>query len=53
VPAVFEATRAEGVITRPLGTSLGISPPLTISEEEIALIPAAITAGVEAVAQAG
>jgi adenosylmethionine-8-amino-7-oxononanoate aminotransferase len=53
VPAVFEAARAEGVITRPLGTSLGISPPLTISEEEIALIPAAITAGVEAVAQAG
>jgi len=53
VPAVFEAARAEGVITRPLGTSLGISPPLTITEEEIALIPAAIAAGIDAVAKVG
>jgi adenosylmethionine-8-amino-7-oxononanoate aminotransferase len=48
VAAVFEAARAEGVITRPLGTSLGISPPLTITAEEIALIPAAIAAALEA-----
>ncbi|MBS1888578.1 MAG: aspartate aminotransferase family protein [Actinobacteria bacterium] len=53
VPAVFEATRAEGVITRPLGTSLGISPPLTITAEEIGLIPAAIGVAIEAVAKAG
>lgn len=49
VPAVFAAAREAGVLVRPLGTSLGISPPLVIDEEEIALIPRAIADGLETV----
>jgi putrescine---pyruvate transaminase len=49
VPDVFRVTRELGVLTRPLGTSLGLSPPLTIGEEELALIPQAIGAALDAV----
>jgi putrescine---pyruvate transaminase len=52
VPAVFQATRERGVLTRPLATSLGLSPPLTIGEEELALIPQAIGAALDAVSAA-
>ena len=48
--AVSHATRERGVIVRPLATALGLSPPLTIGEEELALIPAAIAEALDAVA---
>ncbi|MBS1894629.1 MAG: aspartate aminotransferase family protein [Actinobacteria bacterium] len=48
VADVFRATRERGVLTRPLATSLGLSPPLTIGEAELALIPKAIEAALEA-----
>jgi adenosylmethionine-8-amino-7-oxononanoate aminotransferase len=42
VAKVFAAVREAGVLVRPLGTSLGISPPLVIDPTEIAQIPTAI-----------
>jgi putrescine---pyruvate transaminase len=49
VADVFQATRERGVLVRPLATSLGLSPPLLIGEEELALIPEAIGAALDAV----
>ncbi len=49
VADVFQATRERGVVTRPLATSLGLSPPLIIGEEELALIPEAIAAALDSV----
>ncbi|MFN8164425.1 MAG: aminotransferase class III-fold pyridoxal phosphate-dependent enzyme [Solirubrobacterales bacterium] len=51
VAAVFEAVREAGVLLRPLGTCLGISPPLTISEQEIELIPQAIESALDRATQ--
>ncbi len=51
VSSVFAAVREAGVLVRPLGTSLGISPPLVIEPEEIERIPAAIAAALEAALQ--
>lgn len=51
--AVGQAARAardHGVITRPLGRGLAVSPPLTVEEEHIELIGAALRAGLDAVA---
>ena len=48
VAAVFQATREHGVLTRPLASSLGLSPPLTITDEELRLIPEAIRAALDA-----
>jgi putrescine aminotransferase len=48
VADVFQATRERGVLTRPLATSLGLSPPLTIGEEELKLIPDAIGSALDA-----
>jgi putrescine---pyruvate transaminase len=45
---VFAAARERGVLSRPLATSLGFSPPLTIGEEELALIPEAVAAALDA-----
>jgi putrescine aminotransferase len=52
--AVTLAARRHGVLTRPLrGVALQISPPLVVSEDELATIATAVTAGVrEVVAQA-
>ncbi len=47
VGEVFTAVREAGVLVRPLGTSLGISPPLVIKREELDLIPRAIAAALE------
>jgi putrescine---pyruvate transaminase len=49
VAAVFAAARERGVLTRPLASALGLSPPLIIGEEELALIPEAIAAALDAV----
>jgi putrescine---pyruvate transaminase len=51
--AVFAAVRDAGVLVRPLGTSLGISPPLVIERDEIELIPVAITEALQAAIPAG
>jgi adenosylmethionine-8-amino-7-oxononanoate aminotransferase len=47
VAGVFADVREAGVLVRPLGTSLGISPPLIIEEAEIALIPEAIAGALD------
>jgi adenosylmethionine-8-amino-7-oxononanoate aminotransferase len=49
VAAAFHATRERGVLVRPLGSSLGISPPLTIGDRELALIPEAIAEALQEV----
>ena len=38
VADVFTALRDRGVLSRPLATSLGFSPPLTVGDEELSLI---------------
>jgi putrescine---pyruvate transaminase len=48
--AVTIAARRHGVLTRPLrGVALQISPPLVVTEDELATIAAAVTAGVREV----
>jgi adenosylmethionine-8-amino-7-oxononanoate aminotransferase len=47
VAGVFADVRKAGVLVRPLGTSLGISPPLIIEEAEIGLIPEAIAGALD------
>ena len=44
---LYVATRSAGVLVRPLLTSVGVSPPLTISHEEIDLLADALRAGLE------
>ena len=41
------AVRGRGVLVRPLGTGLALSPPLTISDSELELIGEALLAGLE------
>lgn len=53
VVRVQRAVRDRGVIVRPLGTALAVSPPLTVTEEEIALIGTAIREGLDAVTGKG
>lgn len=52
-PALFKAAREAGVLLRPLGSSLGISPPLVVSREEIELIPKAIRHALDSMVVAG
>jgi putrescine---pyruvate transaminase len=47
VASVFADVRRAGVLVRPLGSSLGISPPLVVGEEEIKLIPEAIVGALD------
>jgi putrescine---pyruvate transaminase len=49
VADVFAATRERGVLTRPLGAGLAMSPPLTIQPDEIELIASAIGEALDAV----
>jgi adenosylmethionine-8-amino-7-oxononanoate aminotransferase len=42
VPAVAAATRAHGILVRPLASSIAFSPPLTIATEELALIGSSV-----------
>jgi adenosylmethionine-8-amino-7-oxononanoate aminotransferase len=54
--AVFRlqmACRAEGVLVRPLGRGIAVSPPLVCGQEDIDEIGAAIGAGLEALAREG
>lgn len=46
---VQRAARERGVIVRPLATALAVSPPLTVTEEEIALIPKTVAEALDAV----
>jgi putrescine aminotransferase len=46
--AAYKAIREHGVILRALGQSLAVSPPLTVSTEEIELIRDAVSAGLDA-----
>ena len=52
VADVFAATRERGVLTRPLGAGLAMSPPLTIAPDEIELIASAIGEALDAVVSA-
>jgi adenosylmethionine-8-amino-7-oxononanoate aminotransferase len=47
---VFGAARARGVLVRPLGDAVALSPPLTISDDEVALAADAIAGALDAVA---
>ena len=47
VAGVFSDVRKAGVLVRPLGSSLGISPPLVIADQEIDLIPEAIAGALD------
>ena len=49
VAEVFAATRERGVLTRPLGAGLAMSPPLTITPAEIGLMATAIGEALDAV----
>ncbi|GAA3551525.1 aspartate aminotransferase family protein [Amycolatopsis ultiminotia] len=49
VPRVHRAARERGVIVRPLGASLAVSPPLTVTPEEIDLIGSALAEALIAV----
>jgi adenosylmethionine-8-amino-7-oxononanoate aminotransferase len=44
--------REAGVLVRPLGRGVAVSPPLTIQEQDIARIGDALHAGLEKVAEA-
>jgi adenosylmethionine-8-amino-7-oxononanoate aminotransferase len=46
-----DACREAGVLVRPLGRGIALSPPLTITEAEIAELGAALVAGLDAVAR--
>ena len=47
----YKAIRPHGVLLRALGSSLAVSPPLTISSSEIALIRDAVQAGLDALVE--
>jgi putrescine aminotransferase len=48
ISRVVMAAREEGVLLRPLGTAVAVSPPLTVETEHFALIANAIERGLEA-----
>jgi adenosylmethionine-8-amino-7-oxononanoate aminotransferase len=52
VSDVFAATRERGVLTRPLGAGLAMSPPLTIAPDEIEMMATAIGEALDAVLRA-
>ena len=47
----YKAIRPHGVILRALGSALAVSPPLTISSDEIQLIHDAVRAGLDALVE--
>jgi adenosylmethionine-8-amino-7-oxononanoate aminotransferase len=47
----YKAVRPHGVILRALGSALAVSPPLTISSDEIGLIREAVQAGLDALVE--
>ena len=52
VADTFAATRERGLLTRPLGAGLAMSPPLTIEPDEIELMASTIGEALEAVVSA-
>ena len=48
VAALMTATRAAGVLVRPGGTAVAVSPPLTAGPEHFDLIAAALEQGLDA-----
>jgi adenosylmethionine-8-amino-7-oxononanoate aminotransferase len=42
---LFRAVREHGVLVRPLGSTIAVSPPLTVEDEHLALLAEAIAAG--------
>ena len=52
VADMFAATRERGLLTRPLGAGLAMSPPLTIEPDEIELMASTIGEALEAVVSA-
>ncbi|HEY4278649.1 MAG TPA: aspartate aminotransferase family protein [Conexibacter sp.] len=52
VPAVFADARERGVIVRALGTSIAVSPPLTIERAEIDLLATTLGAALDALSAA-
>jgi putrescine aminotransferase len=50
LPAVlFAAIRERGVLVRPMGSSLGFSPPLTVTDEHLDLMADAVRSGLDSV----
>src|SRR5439155_3829021 len=49
----YASIRSHGVILRPLGEALAVSPPLTILSSEIQLIRDAVRAGLDALVESG
>jgi adenosylmethionine-8-amino-7-oxononanoate aminotransferase len=50
LPAVlFAAIRERGVLVRPMGSSLGFSPPLTVTDEHLDLMADAVRIGLDSV----
>jgi adenosylmethionine-8-amino-7-oxononanoate aminotransferase len=49
---VFAAARERGVLVRALGSAIGLSPPLTIAREQIALLADALADALDEVAAA-
>jgi putrescine aminotransferase len=47
----YKAIRPHGVLLRALGSALAVSPPLTISSDEIVLIREAVHAGLDALVE--
>jgi adenosylmethionine-8-amino-7-oxononanoate aminotransferase len=47
----YKAIRPHGVLLRPLGREVAVSPPLIITVEEIAMIAGAIRAGLDDLAE--
>lgn len=52
VVALQMAVRAEGVLVRPLGRGVAVSPPLVCGQEEIDLLAGALSTGLEALSTA-
>jgi adenosylmethionine-8-amino-7-oxononanoate aminotransferase len=46
---VADAVREHGVLIRPMGSSVGFSPPLTVTEEQLDQLVVAVRAGLDAV----
>jgi adenosylmethionine-8-amino-7-oxononanoate aminotransferase len=46
---LFAAIRERGVLVRPMGSSLGFSPPLTVTDEHLDLMTDAVRCGLDSV----
>ena len=51
VSRVFAAARERGVLVRPLGDALAVSPPLTLTGEHVELLAGVVAEALDAVAR--